>query len=158
MLENWKYASHHVDSAMKTAYSLINSWMKNYIKGRRRKRKPIVKRDFVRVKETLYVYRGEKIRVTVKPRKLYLEFDLSKAWFKRRVEGCELGELILKENELIITFRKPVREGKVAEYIGWDLNKCSIDGFPPRYGWIKIDLRKLHQEDGLKMSFNLRKL
>jgi len=144
LLGNWSFASHYVDSAIKTAYSIINSWRKNYLKGRRKKRKPEVKRYFVRVKETLYAYRNGKIKITIKPRELYLEFDLSKAWFKRRVEGCGLGELILKENELVITFRKPIKERKVVECIGWDLNKYSLDGYSPRYGWIKISLEELY--------------
>ncbi|MHA1607531.1 MAG: RNA-guided endonuclease InsQ/TnpB family protein, partial [Candidatus Freyarchaeota archaeon] len=143
LFKNWKYASHYVDSAIKVAYSIINSWRKNYLKGKRRKNKPIVKRKFVRVKETLYVYRNDKIRITVKPRELYLEFDLSNAWFGKRVNGRDLGELILKENELIITFRKEPLE-KSLERIGWDLNKCSMDGFSPKYGWIKIDLKDLY--------------
>ncbi len=144
LLENWDYASHYIDSAIKVAYSIINSWRRNYLRGRRGGNKPLVKRRFIRVKETLYVYRDGKIRVTVKPREFYLEFDLSKAWFKKRVEDYDLGELILKENELIITFRKPVKETRITEYIGWDLNKCSLDGFSPKYGWIKIDLRRLY--------------
>jgi len=35
LLKDWGYASHYVDSAMKTAYSIINSWRRNYIKERR---------------------------------------------------------------------------------------------------------------------------
>ena len=144
LLENWSYASHYVDSAIKVAYSIISSWRRNYLKGRRGSNKPVVKRKFVRVKETLYVYRGSKIRITVKPRELYLEFDLSRTWFRKRVNGCDLGELILKESQLIITFRKELSERKSLERIGWDLNKCSVDGFSPKYGWIKIDLRHLY--------------
>jgi len=79
LLKDWEYASHYVDSAIKTAYSILKSWRRNYLKGRRKKRKPVVKRRFVRIKETLYVYRNGKIRVTVKPREQYLEFNLSKA-------------------------------------------------------------------------------
>jgi len=67
-----------------------------------------MRRKFVRVKETLYRFKKWKIIITIKPWQLYLDFDLSKAWFRKRVEGCDLGELILKEDELIITFRKPV--------------------------------------------------
>jgi len=74
LLQNWNYASHYVDSAIKTAYSIINSWRRNYLRGRRKRNKPIIKRKFVRVKETLYVYRNDKIRITVKPREVYLEF------------------------------------------------------------------------------------
>ncbi len=144
LLRNWSYASHYVDSALKTAYSMINSWMRNYIKGRRKRRKPNIKRRFVRVKETLYTYRDNKIRITIRPRELYLEFDLSRAWFRRRIRGHDLGELILKDDELIITFRRPLEERNTTEYIGWDLNKCSLDGFSPKYGWIRVDLRELY--------------
>nr|MDO8043699.1 hypothetical protein [Candidatus Baldrarchaeota archaeon] len=34
LLEKWSYAAHHVDSAIKVAYSIINSWKRNYLKGR----------------------------------------------------------------------------------------------------------------------------
>jgi len=142
LLKNWNYASHYVDSAIKTAYSILNSWKRNYLKGRRRV-KPVVKRKFVRVKETLYVYRNDKIRVTVKPREVYLEFDLTKVWFKKRVEGCDLGELILKEDELIITFRKPHTPPNPSKKIAWDLNLLSMDSFCDR-GWIKFDLKPLY--------------
>ncbi|RLE73519.1 MAG: transposase [Thermoprotei archaeon] len=141
---DWCYAAHYVDSAIKTAYSILNSWRRNYLKGRRKRNKPRIKRKFARIKETLYVFRDEKIRITVKPREMYLEFDLSKTWFKKRVKGWDLGELILKENKLILTFRKPLEKERVTEYIGWDLNKYSLDGFSPKYGWIRVDLKKLY--------------
>jgi len=144
LLKDWSYAAHYVDSAIRVAYSILNSWRRNYLKGRRKRSKPRVKRRFVRVKETLYVYRGGRIRVTVKPRELHLEFDLSKAWFRNRVKGWDLGELILKESELVITFRKPVAEKEPISFIGWDLNLYSLDGFSPKYGWIKVDLRRLY--------------
>ena len=144
LLRSWDYASHYVDSAIKVAYSIINSWRRNYIRGRRGRNKPIVKRRFVRVKETLYRFKHWKVIITIKPHQHYLEFDLSKAWFRKRVNGCDLGELILKEDELIITFRKKVKEIRILEKIAWDLNKYSLDGFSPKYGWIKIDLRDLY--------------
>jgi len=143
LLKDWNYASHYVDSAIKTAYSILNSWRRNYIKGKRGRNKPIVKRKFVRVKETLYRFRDEKIIITIKPRQFYLEFDLSKAWFRKRVKGCDLGELILKEDELVITFRKPVNNTPSKKKIAWDLNLLSIDGFCDK-GWIRVDLKPLY--------------
>jgi len=142
-LKGWTYASHYVDSAIKVAYSILKSWKKNYLKGERERKKPTVKRLFARVKETLYTYKNGKIRVTIVPRKLYLEFGLTKAWFKSKVQGLDLGELILTKNELIITFRKPKEENRT-ERIGWDSNLFSLDGFSPKYGWIKIDLSRLY--------------
>jgi len=143
LLKDWNYASHYADSAIKTAYSILNSWRRNYIKGKRSKNKPVVKRKFVRVKETLYRFRESKIIITIKPRQFYLEFDLSKTWFRKRVEGCDLGELILKEDELVITFRKPVSSTNTKKKIAWDLNLLSMDGFCDK-GWIRVDLKQLY--------------
>jgi len=144
LLKGWSYASHYVDSAIKVAYSILKSWKKNYLKGERRRAKPTVKKLFARVKETLYTYKNGKIRVTIVPRKLYLEFDLTKAWFKNRVKGLDLGELILTKGELLIAFRRSKEEKSHVERIGWDSNLFSLDGFSPRYGWIKIDLSELY--------------
>ena len=143
LLKDWNYASHYVDSAIKTAYSILNSWGRTYVKGKRGRNKPIVKRKFVRVKETLYRFRDEKIIITIKPRQFYLDFDLSKAWFRKRVEGCDLGELILKEDELVITFRKLVSSTNTKKKIAWDLNLLSMDGFCDK-GWIRVDLKPLY--------------
>jgi len=143
LLKDWKYASHYVDSVIKTTYSILNSWRRNYIKGKRSKNKPVVKRKFVRVKETLYRFKDWKITITIKPRQLYLEFDLSKAWFRKRVEGCDLGELILKEDELVIAFRKPANSTSTKKKIAWDLNLLSMDGFCDK-GWIRVDLKQLY--------------
>jgi putative transposase len=141
LMEGWSYSKHYVDSAIKQAYSILKSWRRSYLKGERRREKPVVKRRFVRIKETLYTYRDGKIKVSIKPYEEYLEFDVSKAWFLSRARG-ELGELILGERYLTVTFRfKRVEEvkGKVA----WDCNEKSLDGFSPDTGWIRIDLTKL---------------
>ncbi|MEM3446245.1 MAG: transposase, partial [Candidatus Korarchaeum sp.] len=66
LMEDWGYSKHYVDSAIREAYSILKSWRRNYRKGRR-KGKPVVKKRFVRVKETLYSYREEKIKISIRP-------------------------------------------------------------------------------------------
>jgi putative transposase len=83
---------------------MLKSWRRSYLKGERRRGKPVVKRRFVRIKETLYSFKNGRIRVSVKAYTEYLEFDVSKAWFLGRARG-EMGELILNEKYLTITFR-----------------------------------------------------
>jgi len=141
LLEDWGYSKHYVDSAIKQAYSIIKSWRRSYIKGERRREKPTVKKRFVRIKETLYSYKDGKIKVSIKPHEEYLEFDISKAWFLRRAKG-EMGELILNEHYLTITFRSRARI-KIKGSIAWDSNEKSLDGFNPETGWIRIDLSEL---------------
>ncbi|MEM0269145.1 MAG: hypothetical protein QXI51_07305 [Candidatus Korarchaeum sp.] len=58
------------------------------------------------------------------------------------MKGGELGELILKEEYLTITF-KFKREEEAVGKIAWDCNLKSLDGFNPKLGWIRIDLGKL---------------
>ena len=142
LMEGWDYSKHYVDSAIKQAYSIIKSWRRSYLKGERRREKPVVKRKFVRIKETLYTYRSGKIKVSIKPHEEYLEFDVSKAWFLSRARG-ELGELILGEKYLTVTFRFKAQDGGAEGKIAWDCNEKSLDGFNPNTGWIKIDLTKL---------------
>jgi putative transposase len=142
LMEGWDYSKHYVDSAIKQAYSIMKSWRRSYVKGERRRKKPVVKRRFVRIKETLYTYRNGKIKVSIKPHEEYLKFDVSKAWFLSRAKG-EQGELILGEKYLTVTFRSKTDEGEAEGKIAWDCNEKSLDGFSPDTGWIRIDLTKL---------------
>jgi putative transposase len=129
LLKDWRYSKHYVDSAIKQAYSILKSWRRSYMKGERRREKPIVRKRFVRIKETLYSYKNGKIKVSIKPYEEYIMFDVSKAWFLRRAKG-EMGELILNENYLTITFRSREKI-KTKGNIAWDCNEKSLDGFSP---------------------------
>ena len=144
LLQNWPFAKHYVDSAIKTAYSILDSWRKNYLKGRRRRKKPLVKRKFVRVKTTLMKVEGSKIRITVKPREEYFELDYSGEWFYERIKDWKVGEVIIREKDVYLTFSKEVEfSGKIK--IGIDSNLMSLDVYHPERGWIKIDLCELHR-------------
>jgi putative transposase len=142
LMEDWNYSKHYVDSAIKQAYSIIKSWRRSYIKGERKRKKPTVEKRFVRIKETLYYYREGVIKVSIRPYEEYLEFNISKAWFLSRAKG-QLGELILGEKYLTITFRSRGKQKEERDKIAWDSNEKSLDGFNPRAGWVRIDLTKL---------------
>ncbi|MEM4847361.1 MAG: hypothetical protein QW794_06360 [Thermosphaera sp.] len=53
LLAECPYAKHWVDAVIRTAYSIIESWRKRYLKGEARKVKPRIKRRFARCKITL---------------------------------------------------------------------------------------------------------
>jgi len=56
------------------------------------------------------------------------------AWFWSKVpKDAEMGELILNENCLTITFRF-MPKTKSYEWIAWDCNERSLDGFNPLDG------------------------
>jgi len=144
LMNGWEYSRHYVDSAIKQAYSILKSWRRSYLRGERTREKPVVRRRFVRVKETLYSFRDNRIRISMKPYKEYLEFDLSKVWFLSRIpRNAEMGELILKEGALTITFKLSEKMEPFKGGIAWDCNEKSLDGFNPEIGWVRVDLSRL---------------
>ena len=139
-LENWKYSAHWIDSDIKTAFAIIKSWKTNYANGNRKARKPVVKRNFVRLKQTLFKLDGDKLRISIKPFE-FVYIDLSKRYFKI---GYKLGEPIITNEKIYLPFHypSPVDNGK---RIAWDSNVKSIDGFSPETGWIKISMKSVHE-------------
>ncbi|MEM3833032.1 MAG: transposase [Thermoprotei archaeon] len=127
-LEGWAYSKHYVDSAIKQAYSVLESWRKRYLRGRTGRERPELKRKFVRVKETLYSYRDGILRISVRPYEESITIDLRKAWCWDRIRGLDLGELILKQDRFIVTVRREV-ELKIKDPIAWDVNLLTLDSF-----------------------------
>jgi putative transposase len=155
LLLDCPYAKHWVDAVIRTAYSIMESWRKRYIKGRARKVKPRVRRRFARCKITLMrVDYGEKrIRITVKPGE-YIEVSWSGRWFTRRVEGWRAGEVVLKDDRVLIPF-KSTRVIEVRDTVAWDSNELSLDGFSPRKGFIRVDLKPLQS---MKIMYERKKM
>lgn len=139
-LKRWKYSKHWVDSALKTAFSIVNSWRKNYLKGNRKRHKPLVARSFVRVKQTLTKLEGDTLRISIRPRE-FVYVDLSRRYFS--LDG-KIGEPILTPTKIHIPIHQPKEKIPIREEIGWDSNKFSMDGYSSERGWIKIDLTPLH--------------
>lgn len=145
-LENWKYTAHWINSVVDVAYSILDSWKKNYNKGKRKRNCPIAKRRFVRVKQTLMKIEGNELRISIKPRQ-FIYIDLNGRYFK--ING-RIGEPILTPDSIHLPIEDNVNnddsiDDETKPYnIGWDLNKLSMDGFCPELGWIRIDLKDLY--------------
>jgi len=145
LMENNPYARHWVDAVIRTAYSIMKSWKKRYIKGNARKCKPRVKRRFARCKITLMKidYERQIIRITLRPHE-YVEISYASAWFVKqgRVDGWRIGEVILKDDRILIPFKRN-EVFIIDDVIGWDCNELELTGFSPNIGFIHVDLRPL---------------
>jgi len=137
------YAKHWVDAVIRTAYGIMESWRKRYLRGRARKRKPRVRRRFARCKVTLMRvdYKRRLIRITLRPGES-VEVSYANSWFSKRVEGWRVGEVILKDDRVLIPFKR-VRIYAPERIIGWDCNELEITGFSPDIGFVHVDLRPL---------------
>ena len=144
-LKGWIYAAHWVDSALKTAFSIMDSWKKNYVKGDRKRVCPKARRLFIRVKQTLCKLEGDNLRVTTAP-KIFVYFDLSKRYFKipGEISSSGIGEPIITLNRIYLPIHAPDERPEPATgKIAWDSNMLSLDGYSPKTGWVKIDAKAL---------------
>jgi putative transposase len=144
-LKGWIYAVHWVDSALKTAFSIMDSWKKNYVKGERGRVCPKARRLFIRVKQTLCKLEGDRLRVTISPRN-FVYFDLSRRYFKlpNKLSSNGIGEPIITLDMIHLPIHEPDDNTKpTAEKIAWDSNMLSFDGYSPETGWIRIDTKTL---------------
>jgi len=116
------YAAHWVDAVIRTAYSIMESWRKRYLRGRARKVKPRIRRRFARCKITLMKidYEGKTIRITLKQGE-YLSISWKSTWFEHRVRGWAVGEAIIFDDRVVIPFKNS-EEIYVRRVIGWDSN------------------------------------
>jgi len=144
LLQEWPFATHWVDSAIKTAYSIFKTWRKNYVKGERKRRRPTAKRLFARAKQTLIKLEGEKLRVTVKPDE-YVYLDLSKRYFPlpQEVSSAGLGEPIITPEKVHLPVHYEDGNQGGNPSVAWDFNLLSLDGYSPETGWVRIDTKKL---------------
>jgi len=153
----WAYAAHWVDSAEKAAFAILRSWKKNYIKGERKRVRPVVRRLFARVKQSLCKLDGEKLRLTLRPRE-FVWIDLSKRYFRlpRVISRFGLGEPIITPQLIHLPiFRDEETPSNLPPMIGWDFNFDSLDGFSPQTGWVKIDtgtLVEVHRNSSMKLG------
>ncbi|MBS7612317.1 hypothetical protein KEJ27_09005 [Candidatus Bathyarchaeota archaeon] len=127
-LSEWVYSKHYIDSAMKQAYSVLESWRKRYLRGKAGRNRPELRRKFVRIKETLYSYRDGVLRISIKPYEESVTIDLKKAWCWDKIKDLELGELILRRDRLIVTVKKNVRL-EIKDPVAWDINLLTLDGY-----------------------------
>jgi Transposase and inactivated derivatives len=143
LLEDWPYAAHWVDSAIKAAYSIFKSWRKNYVKGERKRNKPTARRLFARAKQTLIKLEGERLRLTIKPGE-HVYIDLSKRYFPlpKEVLSAGLGEpvITLEKVHLPVHYKD---ENQEKPNVAWDFNLLSLDGYSPETGWVRVDTSKL---------------
>jgi len=72
----------------------------------------------------------------------YLTVSWKGAWFDRRVRGWTVGEVIIKDDRIIVPFKNS-KVVEVKRIIGWDGNGLSLDGYEPGTGFIHVDLRPL---------------
>jgi transposase, IS605 OrfB family, central region len=145
-------ASHYVDKAINDAYSMLRGWRRMAEKGRASLRKPKLKKVYVRVKSTLRKVEGESVRITVKPYQ-YITFSWSHTWFSPRVKWLELGEPVIKEDKVHLSFRYKLPWSTPLDYLAIDSNLYTLDAYDGDK-FVTFSLKELYS---LKFGMELKR-
>ena len=141
LLKDWRYSKHYIDSAINSVIGLVKGWIKLYNMGKAESNPEITKKT-VYIKNTLFSYKNGVLKISIKPRRRYLEVDLRRYEYLPK-DFDSIGGLLLTESELIITFRKLVKNVKPKDWASFDVNLTNIttliNGRIVRY-----DLRELY--------------
>lgn len=77
--QRWDYSTHFCHSACRVATSMLKSCRRLKRKGMAKGDKPIARKLFMQLDPQLVKYEGDRIRISVKPRKfLYLDLEYGK--------------------------------------------------------------------------------
>jgi len=131
LLKDWSYAAHYVDSAINQMLGLAKSYKRKLRKGKK-VRKPRLRKKFVYVKSTLFSLKGSTLRITIIPRKQYLEVNLANYPYlipllKEVWNGkARLGGLFLFSDRVVLNFVKNVEFIDVKEWMSIDINLTNV--------------------------------
>jgi len=124
LLKDWTYSKHYIDSAINSVIGLVKGWIKLYNRGKAKSRPEITKKT-VYIKNTLFSYKNGILKISIEPRRRYLEVNLMKHEYLPK-DFNSIGGLLLTENKLIITFKKNVKSIEPKGWASFDVNLTNI--------------------------------
>jgi putative transposase len=142
----WNYSTHFCHSACKIALAILKTHRRRHGEG-----KPVAKKLFMQLDPQLYKFYGDKVRISVKPRRfVFLELkygEYQKKFIEAWREGkLKTGEVTINETKLIIPFKKEVDLQNPKDWIAIDINESNITAASsnPHVLRIEHDLRAIH--------------
>ena len=149
--KRWDYSTHFCHSACKIALAMLKGFERLKRKGLAKCDRPEAKKLFIQLDPQLYKFYGDRIRISVKPRK-FLFIDLKYGEYQRRFidawkEGkLRTGEVTINETKIIIPFKKEVDLTNPGDWIAIDINESNVTAVSsnPHILRIENNLRTIH--------------
>ncbi|MEM2714844.1 MAG: transposase [Candidatus Bathyarchaeia archaeon] len=149
--KRWDYSTHFCHSACKIALAMLKGFEGLKRKGLAKGDRPEAKKLFMQLDPQLYKFYGDRIRISVKPRK-FLFIELKYGEYQRRFidawkEGkLRTGEVSINETKIIIPFKKEVDLTNPSDWIAIDINESNITAVSsnPHILRIENNLRTIH--------------
>ena len=146
----WDYSTHFCHSACRVATSMLKSWRRLKRKGKVKGDKPVARKLFMHLDPQLVKYEGERIRISVKPRKfltIHLKYgDYQRRFIEEWKKGAlRVGEITINEKKVLVPFRKDVDLSDPDDWIAIDINEGNITAMSsnPHIFRFETDIREI---------------
>jgi len=149
--QKWDYSTHFCHSACRVATSMLKSWRKLKRKRLAKSDRPVARKLFMQLDSQLVKYEGNRIRISIKPRKfLYIELkygEYQRKFIEEWKTGkLRVGEITINENKVLVPFRKVVDLTDPKDWIAIDINEGNVTGVSSNPHILRIEhsLRTIH--------------
>lgn len=146
----WNYSTHYCHSACRIATSMLKSWRRLKRRGLVKNNKPVAKKLFIQLDPLLTKYEGDKLRISVKPRKfliINLKYgDYQKRFIEEWKAGkLKVGEILLNETKVLVPFRKNIDLITPKGWVAIDINESNVTGIStnPHILRVNTNLREI---------------
>ncbi|MDI9619996.1 MAG: hypothetical protein QFX33_04210 [Candidatus Nezhaarchaeota archaeon] len=130
---------------------MLKSFRRLKRKGLAKFDRPEAKKLFMQLDPQLYKFYGDRIRISVKPRKfLFIELkygEYQKKFIDAWKEGkLRTGEVTINETKIIIPFKKEVDLTNPSDWMAIDVNESNVTGVStnPHIMRVESSLRTIH--------------
>ncbi|MEM2150825.1 MAG: transposase [Candidatus Bathyarchaeia archaeon] len=129
--ERWDYSTHYCHSACRVATSMLKGFRRLKRKGLTKCDRPEAKKLFIQLDPVLVKFEGDRLRISVKPRKfLYIQLkfgDYQRKFIEEWRSGkLRVGEISINENKVLVPFRKDVDLSNPDDWIAIDINESNV--------------------------------
>lgn len=138
----YNYNSQYFVSAIKTAVSMLSSWKR--LKGGR----PEARKLFINFSPLLTHFKGDLLRISIKPRE-FLSIPLKFGGYQERFvelfrEGkLKVGQIQMNEHWIIVPFKQEVDLTKPNECVAIDVNESNLTAVDSYGNCLRVDTSKI---------------
>jgi len=117
--------------SLRVATSMLKSFRRLKRKGIAKSDKPVARKLFMQLDSLLVKYEGERLRISVKPRRfLYIKLkygDYQRRFIEEwRAGKLRVGEVSINETKVLVPFRKDVDLTNPRDWIAIDVNESNV--------------------------------
>ncbi|MEM2441786.1 MAG: transposase, partial [Candidatus Bathyarchaeia archaeon] len=147
----WNYSTHFCHAACKIALAMLKGFEGLKRKGLAKCDMPEAKKLFMQLDPQLYKFYGDRIRISVKPRKFtYIELKYGE-YQKKFIDAwrggvLRTGEITINETKVIVPFKRDVDLSNPSDWIAIDINESNITAVStnPHVLRVESNLRTIH--------------